>query len=76
VNAQGDQLDCTVSGHEPGVQQDCAVCVCVCDGCGQTWLRDSTKYSGQTWLRDSSSTCYILNSIFDILYSFSYSIFS
>ena len=30
VNAQGDQLDCTVSRDEPGVQRDCVVCVCVC----------------------------------------------
>ena len=30
VNAQGDQLDCTVSGGKPGVQWDCVVCACVC----------------------------------------------
>jgi len=32
VNAHGDQLDCTVSGDEPGVQRVselCGVCVCV-----------------------------------------------
>jgi len=30
VKAQGDRLDCTVSRDEPGVQQHCVVCVCVC----------------------------------------------
>ena len=28
VNAQGDQLDCIVSGGKAGVQRDCVVCVC------------------------------------------------
>jgi len=32
VVVQGDQWDCTVSGDEPGVQQDCVgVCVCIRD---------------------------------------------
>ena len=56
VDAQGDQLDYTVSGCKPGVQRDCVLCVRVYEGCGQTWLQVR------------SSTRYILNSIFDILY--------
>ena len=57
MNAQGDQLDCTVSGGKTGVQRDCVVCVCVFEGCGMTWR----------W--DHSFTCYILNFLFDVLYS-------
>jgi len=58
VNAQGDQLDCTVSVGKPGVQRDCA---CVC-------MRDVGR------LRVRSCTCYILNSyfIFHIQYKIYY----
>ena len=47
MNAQGDQLDCTVSGDEPGVQRD--LCVCMRDvgvhslGCGL--VRQSAHFS-------------------------------
>ena len=47
MNAQGDRLDCTVTGDEPGVQQDCVGCVCVYEGCRrpQSWVQTRAPVS-------------------------------